>query len=62
MTSAVAQALPLLDAWTAHSVMQQRVPSVALAVVHGGRPVWTKRRAGGEDRRSQYQRAAALKV
>src|SRR5260221_13222387 len=42
MTNAVAQALPLLDAWTAHSLMQQRVPSVALTVVHGGRVVWTK--------------------
>ena len=42
MTNAVAQALPLLDAWTAHSVMQQHVPSVALTVVHGDRPVWTK--------------------
>jgi D-alanyl-D-alanine carboxypeptidase len=42
MTSGVAQALPLLDAWTAHSVMQQRLPSVALTVVHGDRPVWTK--------------------
>src|SRR5258705_3248085 len=42
MTNAVAQALPLLDAWTAHSLMQQRVPSVALTVVHGGRAVWTK--------------------
>src|SRR5712691_2611187 len=42
MTSGIAQALPLLDAWTAHSVMQQHVPSVALTVVHGDRPVWTK--------------------
>jgi CubicO group peptidase (beta-lactamase class C family) len=38
----VAQALPLLEAWTAHSVMQQRPPSVALTVVHGDRPIWTK--------------------
>ena len=30
MTNAVAQALPLLDTWTAHSVMQQR--AVALKV------------------------------
>src|SRR6185503_914171 len=42
MTSAVSQALPLLDAWTAYSVMQQHVPSVALTVVHGDQPVWTK--------------------
>ncbi len=42
MTNGVTQALPLLDAWTAHSLMQQRVPSVALTVVHGDRPVWTK--------------------
>jgi D-alanyl-D-alanine carboxypeptidase len=42
MTSSVAQALPLLEAWTAHSVMQQRPPSVALTVVHGDRPIWTK--------------------
>ncbi|HEX9193568.1 MAG TPA: serine hydrolase domain-containing protein [Burkholderiales bacterium] len=42
MTSGVAQALPLLDAWIAHSVMQQHLPSVALTVVHGDRPVWTK--------------------
>jgi len=42
MTSAVSQALPLLDAWTAHSVMQQHIPGVALTVVHGDRPVWTK--------------------
>src|SRR5260221_1310242 len=42
MTSDVAQALSLLDAWTAHSVMQQRPPSVALTVVHGDRPIWTR--------------------
>jgi CubicO group peptidase (beta-lactamase class C family) len=42
MTSGIAQALSLLDAWTAHSVMQQRLPGVALTVVHGDRPVWTK--------------------
>jgi CubicO group peptidase (beta-lactamase class C family) len=42
MTSGVEQALPLLDAWTAHSVMQQRLPSVALTIVIGDRPVWTK--------------------
>src|SRR6266850_2532948 len=42
MASGVTQALPLLDAWTAHSVMQQHLPGVALTVVHGDRPVWTK--------------------
>jgi len=42
MASGVTQALPLLDAWTAHSVLQQHLPSVALTVVHGDRPVWTK--------------------
>src|SRR5712671_4416478 len=42
MTSGIAQALSLLDAWTAHSVMQQHLPGVALTVVHGDRPVWTK--------------------
>ena len=42
MTSGIAQALPLLDAWTAHSVMEQHVPSVAIAVVHGDRPLWAK--------------------
>lgn len=42
MTSGIAQALPLLDAWVAYSVMQQHVPSVALTVVQGDRPVWTK--------------------
>src|SRR5712664_4199860 len=42
MTSGVAQALSLLDAWTAHSVKQQHLPSVALTVVLGDRPVWTK--------------------
>jgi CubicO group peptidase (beta-lactamase class C family) len=42
MTSGIVQALSLLDAWTAHSVMQQHLPSVALTVVHGDRPVWTK--------------------
>src|SRR5712691_1644486 len=42
MTSGVAQALSLLDAWTAHSVRQQHLPSVALTVVQGDRPVWTK--------------------
>jgi CubicO group peptidase (beta-lactamase class C family) len=41
MTSGLAQALPLLDAWTAHSVMQQQLPGVALTVVQGDRPVWT---------------------
>jgi CubicO group peptidase (beta-lactamase class C family) len=42
MTGAVAQAFSLLDAWTAHSVMQQHLPSVALTVVHGDRPIWTR--------------------
>jgi D-alanyl-D-alanine carboxypeptidase len=42
MTSGIAQALPLLDAWTAYSVMEQHVPSVAIAVVHGDRPLWAK--------------------
>jgi D-alanyl-D-alanine carboxypeptidase len=42
MKNAVAQVLPLLEAWTAHSVMQQHLPSVALAVVHGDQPLWTK--------------------
>ena len=42
MTSSVAQALPLLDAWTTYSAMQQHIPSVALTVVHGDGPVWTK--------------------
>ena len=42
MTSGVAQALSLLDAWTAHSAKQQHLPSVALTVVQGDRPVWTK--------------------
>src|SRR5262245_4052838 len=42
MASGVAQALSLLDAWTAYSVMQQQTPSVALTVVLGDRPVWTK--------------------
>jgi D-alanyl-D-alanine carboxypeptidase len=42
MTSGVEQVLPLLEAWTAHSVMQQHLPSVALTVVHGERPVWTR--------------------
>jgi CubicO group peptidase (beta-lactamase class C family) len=42
MTSGIAQALSLLDAWTAHSVMQQQLPGVALTVVHGDRPVWSK--------------------
>jgi CubicO group peptidase (beta-lactamase class C family) len=42
MASGLAQVLPLLDAWTAYSVMQQQVPSVALAVVHGDQAVWTK--------------------
>jgi CubicO group peptidase (beta-lactamase class C family) len=42
MTSGIAQALSLLDAWTAHSVMSQHLPSVALTVVHGERPVWSK--------------------
>lgn len=42
MTSGVAQALSLLDAWTAHSILQQHAPSVAITVVQGDRPVWTK--------------------
>src|SRR5713101_2985433 len=42
MTSGIAQALPPLDASTEHSVMQQHVASVALTVVLGDRPVWTK--------------------
>src|SRR3989449_10519518 len=42
MTSGVAQALSLLDAWTAHSAKQQHLPSVALTVVQGDRPVWAK--------------------
>jgi CubicO group peptidase (beta-lactamase class C family) len=42
MTSGIDQALPLLDAWTAHSVMQQQLPGVALTVVHGDRPIWTR--------------------
>src|SRR3989454_5908608 len=42
MTSGVAQALSLLEAWTAHSVKQQHLPSAALTVVQGDRPVWTK--------------------
>ena len=42
MTSGIAQVLPILEAWIAHSVMQQHLPSVALTVVHGDRPVWTK--------------------
>src|SRR5260221_4821455 len=42
MESGVADALALFDAWSAHSVMQQRLPSLALTVVHGGRPAWTR--------------------
>src|SRR3989454_2724393 len=42
MTSGIAQALPLLDAWATYSAMQQHIPSVALTVVHGDGPVWTK--------------------
>src|SRR4051812_44441243 len=42
MTSGVSQALPLLDAWAAHSVSQLRLPSVAITVVHGDRPVYAK--------------------
>ena len=42
MTSSISQALSLLDAWTAHAVKEQHVPSAALTVVYGGRPVWTK--------------------
>ena len=42
MTSGVEQVLPLLEAWTAHSVLQQHLPSVAITVVHGDRPIWTK--------------------
>jgi D-alanyl-D-alanine carboxypeptidase len=42
MTSGIAQALPVLDAWTAHCVAQLRLPSVAITVVHAGEPVWSK--------------------
>src|SRR6266581_2732131 len=42
MTSGIAQALPLLDAWATYSALQQHIPSVALTVVHGDQPVWTK--------------------
>jgi D-alanyl-D-alanine carboxypeptidase len=42
MTSGIEQVLPLLEAWVAHSVMQQHLPSVALTVVHGDQPVWTR--------------------
>src|SRR6266446_1175412 len=42
MTSGIAQALPLLDAWATYSALQQHIPSVALAIVHGDRSVWTK--------------------
>lgn len=42
MTSAVAQVLPILEAWTAHTVLQQQLPSVALTVVLGDRPLWTR--------------------
>jgi len=42
MTSAVAQALPLLEAWVEHSVAQLHQPGVALTVVHGDRPIWTR--------------------
>src|SRR6266705_5568307 len=33
MTSGIAQALPLLDAWATYSALQQHIPSVALAVL-----------------------------
>src|SRR5581483_3156475 len=39
MTDNLAQGLALLDVWAAHSAAQQRLPSVALAVVQGDRPV-----------------------
>jgi D-alanyl-D-alanine carboxypeptidase len=42
MTGGIAQALPLLEAWTEHSVAQLHQPGVALTVVYGDRPVWTK--------------------
>jgi CubicO group peptidase (beta-lactamase class C family) len=42
MTSAVAQVLPILEAWTAHTVLQQQLPGVAITVVHGDRPLWTR--------------------
>src|SRR5258706_6007111 len=42
MTNAVAQVLPILEAWTAHTVLQQQLPSVTLTVVHGDRPLWTR--------------------
>ena len=42
MNRNVAQALAHLDTWAAHSAAQQRIPSVALAVVHGDRPVLTR--------------------
>src|SRR6266568_1961438 len=42
MTSGIAQALPLLDAWATYSALQHHIPSVALTVVHGDQPVWTK--------------------
>ncbi len=38
MTSGIAQALPLLDAWATYSALQQHIPSVALTVVHGDQP------------------------
>jgi CubicO group peptidase (beta-lactamase class C family) len=42
MTSGVTEALPLLDASTAHSLAQQRTPGLAITVVHAGAPVWTR--------------------
>jgi CubicO group peptidase (beta-lactamase class C family) len=42
MSTSVAQALSLLDSWTAYSVAQQQIPSVALTVVQGDRPIWTR--------------------
>jgi D-alanyl-D-alanine carboxypeptidase len=42
MNSGVAHALSLLEAWTVHSVKEQHLPSVALTVVLGDRPAWTR--------------------
>jgi len=42
MTGAVAQVLPILEAWIAHTVMQQQLPGMALTVVHGDQPLWTR--------------------
>jgi CubicO group peptidase (beta-lactamase class C family) len=42
MTSGVTEALPLLDAWTAYTLAQQRTPGLAITVVHGDGPVWSR--------------------